>query len=319
MNALSVIIVFRNEGEEVETTIQEIKRTAKEVVNIILVNDASEDQFDYRILSVKYQHVLYIENQERKGCAASREIGISACDTPYIFLIDAHMRFYDNHWWTEIVEAIQQDARAIYCCRCVPWDYNTKQESNRAIPYGAYLKFSVDDDRKMCGIEWIEQDLYPTLSIVDIPCVLGACYAASKEYWNYLRGLEGLWMYSYDEPYISLKAWMEGGKCRLLKNVQVGHLFREQVPYQILDEEYAYNRLFIASLLLPEDWQKQVFMVTRLQIGCIGFAKVKRMLKQNQQQMDELKAYYNKILKVGFERFQIFNAWVSTKIRCCCL
>lgn len=38
------------------------------------------------------------------------------------------MRFYDNQWWTKIVEAIKTDTRAIYCCRCAVWDYETRME-----------------------------------------------------------------------------------------------------------------------------------------------------------------------------------------------
>jgi hypothetical protein len=47
MNELSVIIAFRNENIEVERTILEIKHTAGNSVDIILVNDASEDNYNY--------------------------------------------------------------------------------------------------------------------------------------------------------------------------------------------------------------------------------------------------------------------------------
>lgn len=47
MKKLSVIIPFLNEGAEIEQTIIEIKRTAGESVDIVLVNDASTDGYDY--------------------------------------------------------------------------------------------------------------------------------------------------------------------------------------------------------------------------------------------------------------------------------
>jgi glycosyltransferase involved in cell wall biosynthesis len=54
VNELSVIIAFRNENIEVEYTISEIKRTVGDSVNIILVNDASEDNYDYASIAFKY-------------------------------------------------------------------------------------------------------------------------------------------------------------------------------------------------------------------------------------------------------------------------
>lgn len=308
MNELTVIIAFRNEGEEVATTVAEIKKTAEDLVDIILVNDASEDQYPYQEIVRKYDHIRYIENPKREGCAASRETGIQACRTPYLLIIDAHMRFYPNQWWIQIIAAIKTDPRAIYCCRCVVWDYETKQERDTPSPYGAYLNLTDKDYTRILDVHWITDDLYPQETIIDIPCILGACYAASVEYWHYLRGLEGLKLYSYDETYISLKAWMEGGKCKLLKEVAIGHLFRQKFPYQISHNEFVYNRLFIASTLLPEELKQKIMKATRLQTDCIGFAEIKRQLTQNQSKTDELKDYYHIISESGFERFIKINA-----------
>lgn len=313
MNKLTVIMTFRNEGEEVDITLQEIKRTAGEEVDIILVNDASEDRYDYRKIAGKYNHTGYIENVERQGCAASREIGIKACCTPYLFIIDAHMRFDENLWWVKIVEAIETDPRAIYCCRCGVWDYDTKQKREIAPPYAAYMNLMDEDICESLNVYWTTKDVFPDEKIVDVPCVLGACYAASKSYWNYLRGLEGLRLYSYDETFISLKAWMEGGKCKLLKDVVVGHLFRKKFPYKVLQDERLYNRLFIASTLLPEEDRQRIEKATRLEMDCISFAKLKRLLGQHQQEIEELKEYFQKILTGGFERFTAFNASVYSK------
>jgi glycosyltransferase involved in cell wall biosynthesis len=47
MNQLTVIIPFLNEGREVGNTLQSIRETAGEQVDVLLVNDASYDDFDY--------------------------------------------------------------------------------------------------------------------------------------------------------------------------------------------------------------------------------------------------------------------------------
>jgi glycosyltransferase involved in cell wall biosynthesis len=43
MNKLTVVMPFLNEGDEVEHTVQNIRQTAGDNVDILLINDASPD------------------------------------------------------------------------------------------------------------------------------------------------------------------------------------------------------------------------------------------------------------------------------------
>ncbi len=52
---LTVIIPFLNEKYEVENTVQSIKAHSSDRVEIMLINDASDDGFDYGILQEKYK------------------------------------------------------------------------------------------------------------------------------------------------------------------------------------------------------------------------------------------------------------------------
>ncbi|GHV22224.1 hypothetical protein FACS1894174_06570 [Bacteroidia bacterium] len=69
----------------------------------------------------------------------------------------------------------------------------------------------------------------------------------------YLRGLSGLISYGSDEAYISIKAWLSGGKCLILKDVIVGHLYRKDPPYAVKHIDYVYNKVLVSLLLLPND------------------------------------------------------------------
>jgi glycosyltransferase involved in cell wall biosynthesis len=311
MNELSVIIAFRNENIEVERTILEIKRTVGNSVDIILVNDASEDNYNYASIAQKYK-TAYIANSERQGCALSREIGIKAVKTPYLFIIDGHMRFYDNNWHEEIVKAIKTNPRSIYCCRCKAWDYEKKEESTTIPAYGAYFNLHNFKNKEIMDVKWVSTDIYPDEEIVEISCVLGACYAASKEYWDYLRGLQGLKLYSCDEAWISIKAWMEGGGCRLLKNVVVGHLFRKKFPYTVSHNEFLYNKSFIAETILPDDIKEEINKKLKLSLGFVDYARLKRKL--DKEEIDSHKEYYSSILNAGFENFQKINKHIIEKL-----
>ena len=112
-NDLTIIIPFLNEGEEVALTVESIRKTAGNKVDILLINDASQDGFDYRSVAKNYG-TAYLQNETRKGVAASRDLGVEAINTEYFLLLDGHMRFFSDDWHIRIVEAFKQDARSLY-------------------------------------------------------------------------------------------------------------------------------------------------------------------------------------------------------------
>jgi len=68
-NKLSVCMSFLNEGEEVGNTVRSIRETAGDSVDIIAVNDASTDSYDYEA-DLKGLNVHYFVNKRRIGSAA---------------------------------------------------------------------------------------------------------------------------------------------------------------------------------------------------------------------------------------------------------
>lgn len=253
-NLLTVIIPFLNEKDEVKITVEEVRRTAGDEVDIIVINDCSYDGYSYGKELSKY-NVFYILNKERKGVAASRDLGVRLCNTPYFILLDAHMRFYDNVWHKHIVKELCIDNRQLLCCQtkflCKHLQTGMVEVmSDCPQTFGAYSPFN--KKRIWPDITWNLNELSCDEIKENIPTVLGAGYATSKYYWTYLRGLEGLRNYGSDESYISFKVWLEGGKCVLLKNVVIGHVYRNNAPYQILRKDSIFNQLLISKLLFPQ-------------------------------------------------------------------
>lgn len=102
---LTIIIPFLNEGDEVVNTVKSVRETAGDSVDIIAINDCSTDGYPYREKLQSYS-IYYLENEERKGVAASRDYGINICRTPYFLLLDGHMRFYDKLWSSRIINVL---------------------------------------------------------------------------------------------------------------------------------------------------------------------------------------------------------------------
>lgn len=306
VNKLTVIIPFLNEGNEVENTLNSIRMTVGDKVDIIIINDASTDSYDYLSVAKKY-NASYIKNRKRKGVAASRDYGVSLINTPYFLLLDAHMRFYQNDWAELIVEELDKNSQVLLCCDSKVLKRDNTGEINAPEGpqlFGATINFQ--RDKMMLNSEWSSFEKMPESSVEDIACVLGAGYAASKCYWQYLRGLEGLVHYGSDEAYISLKVWMAGGKCRLLKNIKIGHLYRPQAPYSIESIDTIFNKLWIAELLLPFQYKIRVFgALSYNNPRC--FKEAFRLLKKKHKKVNELKEYYSKIFKISFDKILELN------------
>ena len=67
---MTVLIPFLNEGDEVRNTVSEVRRTAGDSVDIVVVDDFSTDGRDYEKELSPYK-VLYIRNGENTGSAPS--------------------------------------------------------------------------------------------------------------------------------------------------------------------------------------------------------------------------------------------------------
>lgn len=300
---LTVIITFLNEGEELERTLSEIRKTVADAVEIIVINDGSYDGYAYGEKVALY-NVHYLVNRHRLGVAASRDLGIALCNTPYFLLLDAHMRFYDRSWATRIVEELQANERQLLCCqgRILYKDEETgdfEETNGISTSYGAYFPFQKDS--VWPDITWNYKEQHPKEHTESIPAVLGAAYAASKRYWQRLRGLEGLHNYGADEQYISLKVWLEGGRCTLLKDVVIGHIYRKKAPYLILGRDSIYNLMFIAKLLFPQNIYSNT-VATAISLYREFAIEALRSFEEHKTIINELRSYFKSIFVHSIEQ-----------------
>ena len=301
---LTVIIPFLNEGVEIRNTVKSIRDTAGNDVNILLINDASEDGYDYKAVADEY-NTSYYHNEERKGVAGSRDFGVSLTETPYFILIDGHMRFYHNNWWIEVVKHLKEDDRAIYSCQCITLGQNGEKLHDKR-GYGTYIDFLGILPYEILNAPWISCDVSPNDPIIEIPCVMGASYAVSKRYWMYIQGLAGLRSYGLDEQYMSLKTWLEGGRCALLKNIEIGHIFRTQQPYLALNADSIYNKLLIAETILPNHIGRRVHEKIK-SVAKSEYYLAHYLINKHQETILSLKEYYKSIFTKDFDSFLRIN------------
>ncbi|MEN5231839.1 glycosyltransferase [Sphingobacterium faecium] len=297
---LTIIIPFLNEGIEVENTVSSILETSTTNPSIILINDFSDDGYDYDVLSSRSKSILLINHEKRYGVANSRNEGVKICDTEYFLLLDAHMRFYEEGWDRKLISHLEENQNSLLCSQTkfLMKDINGSViNTEENFSYGAYI-----DDINKLNILWNKFDTNPLNNIIETPCILGAAYACSKIFWNHMRGLNGLLSYGLDEQLLSIKVWLAGGKCLLIKDWVVGHIYRDSFPYSIPNKNFLYNKLYLAELLFPVNIKQEVFHYQK-QINYKIFEESYSILRRNYVDIKKEKAALKNIFTKKLSSF----------------
>lgn len=289
-NKLSIVIPFLNEGEEVANTIKSAREIAGDRIDVIVINDCSDDNYDYES-ELKDLSVHYVRNRVRIGAAASKEKGVRLATTPYFLLLDAHMRFYGTEWLDRIINCLKENDRQLLCCqtKVLKKENGVVTECSDMNTFGAYVLF--EQQNYIPGIRWSAHRKIKGLEYNQVPCVLGAGYAASKRYWDKIKGLQGLIHYGCEEAYISIKAWLEGGGCRILPDVSIGHIYRDKFPYPVVTAQMIYNYLLIVSTLFPTSLRCMAISVAK-QKDKTTYGEAFKWIESRDELNESLKTYY---------------------------
>lgn len=306
---LTIIIPFLNEGKEIENTLQSIRETAVTHPRIVLINDNSYDGFDYRSVADRYGDCLtYIVHRERKGVAASRDEGVELSETPYFLLLDGHMRFYEKGWDELLIDRLKAYPQSILCAQTrVLWKEKSGEITVKNTKhFGAYIR------TENLRVAWNAEDTDPESSMMEIPCILGAGYAVAKSYWQYLHGLNGLYSYGMDEQLLSIKTWLSGGRCLLMKDLVIGHIYRDAFPYVNPTADFIYNKLYLSQLFLPYSLKKKIFEKYRAE-NIEGFEESFERLKVNYPSVKKEMAYFSQISQYPIGEFLRRNREIAER------
>lgn len=264
MKKISIIIPFLNEGDEPLNTIKNIYQTAdSSKFEIILLDDNSTDDVDPSVYE-KFKEVTYIRNSARLGVDGCRQYGGEIANGEFIFILDAHMRFFNDGWIDKLIDVLESEKQSVVCMKSYvidndkkdEWDIN-KLPDNDPHHSGANILTLLDLDggKIILDPRWRTVDKENEKEIQEIHCVMGACYGMSKQWFKHIRGFEGLKQWGTSEEFISLKSWLAGGKVLLMNNTGVGHIYRASRPAKFnIDTDWVlYNKLWMVYTLFPDD------------------------------------------------------------------
>lgn len=287
--SLTVVIATLNEAPaELNATIKSIRDTAGDKPEILLIDDCSSTP-----VAIEDKSVKVIHNRWRCGVGPSRHIGVEAANGKFVLITDAHMRFKKG-WYEAAMSHMEGRPNTVHCATCLGLD-RTHLDINAPVSryHGGTINFYGPDRNKAGKMQvfepiWLPKEQEPA-NDDEIPCVLGACYFIPRDWFLKISPLRYLKHWGLDEPLISIKTWLAGGCVRMMKEVEIGHVFwNDQKP--VIKKQFSvpagyvnFNKLFaiytlcdaplaevlhrklkevedsrdmaIAELMLREDWR----------------------------------------------------------------
>lgn len=118
---LCVIIPCYNEELTITQLLQEVL-SQREVGQVIVINDCSNDKSEELILKINDPRLLYLRNEENLGKGASVARGITSCDLPFLVIQDADLEYSPKEYKRLLVPLLDGRADAVYGSRFLAFD-----------------------------------------------------------------------------------------------------------------------------------------------------------------------------------------------------
>lgn len=284
---LSIIIPVLNDNDEVNLTIKSIRETTPNSVEILVIDDGSDIPV---VLDDK--DVKLFRFNDRLGAGQARHFGAVNAQSKHLLFIDSHMRF-ETGWYENAMCRVIGEENTLWCGACLGLDSSMM---NVKTPIGVYtgadlVLYKQSNNTIFDGVwksDVVDSDDY------EISCVMGACYFIHRDWYFHIRGLEQTMMWGSEEPILSIKTWLAGGKVRLMKSVRIGHKFRSSASYSTNVSHVYYNKFAYSYMLLPIDMYNTI--ISKFPNDGNKIAAL-QLIEQNKSKLDEEKKYYISIFK----------------------
>lgn len=228
---VSVVIISRNEGEELAATVENLRQTLPlSRRELIVVDDGSIDGSD-RFLE-NASDVLLLRS-EHLGVAKARNFGASHATGDIVLFADAHVRAPEQ-WYEPIIEALRDPTVGA----AAPGVFSLTEPKRRG--------FGLD----LIGAELHARWRHCQGSVpYPVPVLPGAFLAMRRGVFEATGGFDpGLRQLGGNDNELSCRLWLLGYQLLVVPNVEVGHLFRTTTPYPSNWSAVVHNRLRMAFI-----------------------------------------------------------------------
>jgi len=307
---ISVLIPTINDTE-LGDTLKLLRETTEysSDVEIIIINDGGD------IPNCDLQNGKLINNGKNWGVGYSFDRGAKHAKGDIIIIMGSDVR--PRHGWhKKVFNTVSNNPGILGCAVSVGLNPKRMNMEDKGCfrRYGADLLFTVSEDdlpekSALRGKEGGYTALFKGKwkhgkendSPYEIPCLMGAFYFTSKDYYFKLHGWDteegnpwcGHRYWSGLEPHISLKSWLHGGGCMLYPDIEAGHVFarlRRSRRYRhgLRSAEWMWwNSLWtLETMILDADLRKKLydFPIPELNLG-----KAKKMIKDHYSEVERIR------------------------------
>jgi GT2 family glycosyltransferase len=226
LQSISVVIISRNEGAELEATVRALTRTLpRRCRELIVVDDGSTDD---SMAFLRAHREVRVVRASGIGVANARNLGASHATRDAILFCDAHMRMPAN-WHRKLLEPLETPSVGAVA----PGIYSVTQPKRRG--FGLYL--SGPDLRA----RWKP---HPGPAPAPVPILPGCFLAMRREVFEATGGFDpGMRQLGGNDNELSLRLWLLGYELLVVPAVEAGHLFRTRIPFDATWAAVVHNRL----------------------------------------------------------------------------
>lgn len=304
--SLSIILSYHNEGQPfLGECIKQIRDTIRVFpYELIVVDDCSTVPLDI------VTDITVIRHTSNKGIGAAFDTGVSYAKYNNIFLIACDMRFIDNGWSEKLFNEIQLYPKSLICTACVALSRESPQKMDiayrRNISRVAGATILIFHDHKsnpkkkpgFRGLIEAKWQAYKIGESYEVPCILGACYGVTKQWYEHIGGFWGHKHWGSLEPYISIKSYLFGGSCRVIPEAETGHIFKREGTHGTSQVSVLYNKLLISKLLFDDSERLIRFLGNNPTVQ-----QAKRLIQENIEIIDKKRAEYKTKTVFTMEEF----------------
>ena len=304
---LSIVIPYHDEGVDfISTTLRSIYDTIDiEDYEVIIVDDGSE-----KPLSLPGKEKV-LRHEKNRGVGAAFDTGVQHAHSDNLFLMGSDIRFIANGWASGMLKEIKDYPKAFTCTTCVilnkdKMDIVARMKENKTCNGATILIFHdhTTNPRKppsfkgIIEAKWLPYNSNIYQDSYEIPCILGAAYGVSKRWYEYVDGWAGHYRWGSLEPHISLKSWMFGGSCRIAPSIATGHIFKPAGTHGTPQHALYYNKIFIASVLLPDTER-----ITSFFNKTSNLTKAQEMIKEKEEYIAQKRQEYQQKTVMSIQDF----------------
>lgn len=318
---VSVIIPSYNDNYTINTTVQSLLNHNHNIHEIIIVDDFSDTPVQ-DIIQDFDRRIRVFRTEQNGGVGKSFDFGVSCADGDVLYLMGADIRFDSNDAVDEMCRYAYQEKDQLVSCGCIGVTDNINFERSTNVSdngrMGASIKWKITNDdlsgnnplskdysyRDIIQAKWLREK--PN-QITTIPCILGATYAVSKEWYLYLKGFQEHRTWGGLEPMISIKSHLSGGGCKIMPDVYTGHMFGRGVSKRNTWDMY-FNKVYMAYMFFDEEVRDE--LLDHVKVWKNPMVAEKEILERWGNYFSKQKKYYNSIFKKDVRDTILWDTWV---------